>query len=465
MTIKLSNLKRKNQINIPELRRGISNRFLLFSDSFQVLLNEKPITQDDIKFDDIEFTKDINEPVSTGHSDWVATGKIFGRKGTIRESENRGAALFARKKLVQEPTFFGPTSGKEYSYPHIFGRLTVDFVDSINDVVATNRSSINWKSEEGQALAIWGKQKMTNISVEFNAQHTQERKNAFSKFPETIALFEDLTNIERQKASKIVDTLASDDQLSEERAKDLISYVKNLVQYTSFQDLADKISEQKPEEAALIIDLFRQWEHLEAREMYHILTGRLSTIYKIRDFIKSEAKEVPTIHNYLRQFPWLLDPRWTIVYDEVKYSTLLKENFLEADLPESDRRIDFLSFASGPALIIVELKRPGKLVGLKDLRQLAEYSRFVRANLVGTDQSFSPENVYGYLICEKMVQTKEVDIEKKDMVQNRMYVRQYSELMSMALKIHNEFIAKFAKLKQITSEDEAGAQLAENVRN
>src|SRR5487761_1359123 len=464
VTVTLTHLKRKNKINIDQLHRGICNRFMLFSEKFQVFLNQRPITQNDVRFDDIEYTVAINESVSDSHKDWIAVGTIYGRKGTMREAEDRGIALFARGKLAQEPTFFGATSGKEYAYPHIFGRLNVDFVDDDNDVIATNRSSINWESEEGQALSVWGKKRLTEISTEFYEKHVDIRSKVFDEFPETKKLFTDLTPTEQQKARRIVNTLARDSDLTEERAKDLINYVSNVVQYASFQDLADKISEQKPEQATMIIDLFRQWQHVESREMYHILKARLSTIRKMQEFINSDAKEVPTIHNYLKQFPWLLDPRWTVVYEEAKYSKLLKEKFDDSNLPEKDRRIDFLAIGSGPALVIIELKKPSHPINVKDLDQLNDYSTFIRAHLTGNDPSYSPEDVYGFLICEKQIQTKEFDIRKKDMTKNRMYVRQYSELMSTALRIHNDFIKRYAEIKQIISDEEASQELAKGAQ-
>lgn len=461
LTVTLKYLKRKNKINLDQLREGIANRFMLFSEAFRVYLDGKEITHDDMKVDDIEYTKEISEPVSEAHRDWIVKGTIWGRKGTVREAHNRGVSLFARGKLVQEPTFFGATSGKEFAYPHIFGRLTVDFVDDKNDVIGTNRASINWESEEGQELMTWGNKKLTDISVEFYKQHKEKREAVFGSLPETKELYSDLAPIEKKKAEKIVRTLASNTDLSQEGATELISYVKSVVQYASFHELADMISEQKPNEAPMIIDLFRQWEHVEAREMYHLLKGRMKTILQLKQFIEQDAKEVPIIHNYLRQFPWLLDPRWTVVYDEAKYSKLLREHFVEGDIPENDRRIDFLCFGAGPALIVVELKRPGKSIGMEDLNQLEQYVIFIQSHLAGNDPSFSPEDVYGFLICEKQQQKGEVGVKKKHLARNRMYVRQYSELMEKALQIHEEFTKKYGEIKNVTAQELAASSIAE----
>ena len=96
---------------------------------------------------------------------------------------------------------------------------------------------------------------------------------------------------------------------------------------------------------------------------------------------------------------------------------------------------------------------------MKELRQLQDYCVFVKSNL-GTDESASPQDVYGFLICEKQQQNKQFDTLKRDFVANKMYVRKYSELMEMAKRIHMEFIERYAKIKDITDDCAAAESLA-----
>ncbi len=41
-----------------------------------------------------------------------------------------------------------------------------------------------------------------------------------------------------------------------------------------------------------------------------------------------------------------------------------------------------------------------------------------------------------------------------------MYIRQYSQLMDIARRIHYEFIEKYAKIKELTSEEQAFSDLS-----
>ena len=461
VVVTLKKLKRSNPINIKLLREGIATRFTLLSDNFVVYLNEKPITLEDRVVKDVEYEWDIeklseehsewnlNEEVSEDHPEWKVSGVIRSKKGTIRQVYNRGVAVFARGKLAQEPTFFGATSGKEFAYPYLFGELHAEFLDGENDIISTNRSAVNIESEEGQALFQWGKELMTKISVNWAEKRIEGRTKIITEKPEFIEWFKELVPSERKIARNIFDGICQNENLDEEKIIDLANYVKDSFQYRAFQDLAQEITDESLENTSIIIKLFRNWEHLESREMYRILKGRLAAIDKLKRFIETDALEVPTLHNYLRNFPWLLDPRWAIVYDETYYTKLLREEFNDDSKPEQNRRIDFFCVASWPTKIIVELKRPGHKVNKDDLNQLNEYVDFVLQNL-GNDPSSSTDKVYGYMICENEDDSKGYQVRRNQLAENGMYVRKYSDLLSVATRIHHDFIKKYEELSKIS---------------
>lgn len=450
VTVKLVNLKRKNAVDLKHLRQGLANRFLLFGHNFNVYLNSVLLTEDDIKVEDIEYTWPIDEVVSEEYPGWRVKGTIWSKKGTIREMNNRGVALFARKKLVQEPTFFGATSGKEYAYDHLFGKLEADFLDGEHDVVSTNRASINLESEEGQAMSIWGKKKLTEISIDWSSKRVAQRTETVTRSPDFSNWFSELTPTERKKATKVFDSITRNDSLSEEKVRELAGYVRDTFQFSAFQDLSQEIEEATPEQVPKIIELFRNWEHLEAKEMYRVFQGRTATMKKLENFIKTDAKEVPTIHEYIKKFPWILNPRWTIIENEARFSKLLKQKFAETNRPARDRRLDFLCFSTWPALIVVELKRPGHAVGKDDLEQLREYCLFMEENKGGTDSQYSLHKIFGYMICENEQKSKAYDIRREKLAEAGMFVLKYSELLSVARRINEDFLKKLEEIKEAT---------------
>ena len=119
--------------------------------------------------------------------------------------------------------------------------------------------------------------------------------------------------------------------------------------------------------------------------MMRVTEGRITTIEKLQQLIRDNALEVPTLHGFLKEFPWVLDPRWTLVDDEVTYSQMLREQFPEPDdTLEEDRRIDFLCVRESNNLVIVEIKRPKLKASVQELDQIEEYVGFMREQVKKT---------------------------------------------------------------------------------
>ena len=97
--------------------------------------------------------------------------------------------------------------------------------------------------------------------------------------------------------------------LEREKAHNLIKFVQDSYQFESFKELASDIGEGDFKEPEKLIQLMKEWQLIEAREFYKLSKVRLETITKFEEYIQSNAREVPTLHNFLTQFPWLLDPR------------------------------------------------------------------------------------------------------------------------------------------------------------
>ena len=138
-------------------------------------------------------------------------------------------------------------------------------------------------------------------------------------------------------------------------------------------------------EPAVLLEVFKEWSVVEAREMERIVQGRLEAIKQLTKFVSENAREVPTLHNFFKKWPWVLEPTWTQWQHEVRFSKLLKEKFPDAELDEKDRRIDFVSIGVSDTVYVIELKRPHHSLQDKDFTQLAKYVGFVKDHL-GTGQ-------------------------------------------------------------------------------
>jgi hypothetical protein len=189
--------------------------------------------------------------------------------------------------------------------------------------------------------------------------------------------------------------------------------------------------------------------------MAKVTNGRIATIAKLQRLIDTDALEVPTLHNFLKEFPWVLDPRWNLIADEQTYSSLLREKFPDSDdLPEVDRRIDFLCVRESEQLVVVEIKRPGTRVGLKELGQIEEYVHFMRDHVShSSDPDTSSTEVVGYLLCGDLIRNGpnagQVRQKQDTLKRSKIYVRRFGELLNMVQASHREFLERYESLEEV----------------
>jgi len=223
------------------------------------------------------------------------------------------------------------------------------------------------------------------------------------------------------------------------------------LQYDSFKELANLIAETDDVNVSQLSGLFRQWQVVEAKEMAKVTAGRVATIMKLQELIDNNALEVPVLHNFLKEFPWVLDPKWHLVDDEVYFSKLLRERFPEADVPEEDRRIDFMCVRENDTLVVVEIKRPQSKLSTKEMQQIEDYVLFVRSL---SDSTTDPEHkvgrVVGYLLGGSLVNVPTVRQKSLSLERDDIWVRQYSGLLTMVTRAHKEFLDKYEQLSSST---------------
>ena len=381
-----------------------------------------------------EFHNDIN-------------GKIIASKEKTIPTKMRGIALFSRGKLVNNYSFYD-VKATSHGYSYITGWLNIDFIETFkDDVISTNRQSLNWELKETSELKEY-LQKI--IRAFFNEQKDEKKKEKLDKVRKNTGIDLDkwisaLPKHERKLAKKLTDSIINAEGLEFSKSIELVKYTRDSFQFEAFKELAKDIDDTGFEQPEMIIELFKEWEIIEARELYRIAQVRLETIEKFEKHIEENSREVPELHNFLKQFPWILDPRIMNFKDEITYSKLLKENFKDDNLDESDRRIDFLCQDFAESFFIIELKRPKKVIGEKELDQALDYVSFIKEKL-GNEYG---RNVYCYLVGDRLARTDKVKMKADSYKQsNFVYTKPYIELLKNAKNYHQEFIDKYDTLSK-----------------
>ena len=455
------------RISIKRIRRGLARRFAVIGaqQNFEVAINGNPISPEDRDLkplldkdmDDKPYLWKYDHVEIQSQTDWTVSGWIGALNRTTPDIDgiDRGIVLMARGKLVQEPFVFDAVVGQQYALSYLIGELHVEFVDEIEDTIGTTRNSLVWDTEANTALKEWGQKEVNRIAREWAKKRRRDNEQQLKENALYGKFREQAEEIGNKRALKLADQLVrqaidKNPTADVEELEPIIQTSLDFLEFDAFWEIAEDLTETEFEDTEKLLNLFRKWEIVEAKEMARVTQGRITTIEKLQKLIETNALEVPTLHNFLKEFPWVIDPRWTLVDDEVRYSDLLRDEFPEdSDAPESDRRIDFLCVREGANLVAVEIKRPQSKASVKEFNQIEEYVSFMRDYIQRTtDRDYQYEAVTGYLLCGDLVDTYQVREKKRNLANSQIYVRRYIDLLNMVKRAHAEFLKRYKQLQE-----------------
>lgn len=454
------------RISIAIIRRGLARRFAVIGaqQDFEVVINGSPISPEDRDLKRL-LEKDMdgnpylwkyeNEEIQP-ETGWRVSGWIGALNRTTPDIDgiDRGIVLMARGKLVQEPFVFEAVVGQQFALSYLIGELHVDFVDEAEDTIGTTRNSLVWDTEANTALKKWGKEEVNTIAREWGKKRREDNERELEENELYVKFKEQAKEIGNKRALKLADQLVrqaidKNPTANVEDIEPVIQTSLDFLEFDAFWEITEDLTETEFEDTEKLFDLFREWQIVEAKEMARVTEGRITTIEKLQSLIDNNALEVPTLHNFLKEFPWVIDPRWTLIDDEVTYSQLLRDKFPEENIPEENKRIDFLCVRDGTNLAVVEIKRPESKVSRKELDQIEDYVIFIRDCIERTsDPDYKLEEATGYLLCGDLVDTPHVRQKRKNLERSQIYIRLYIDLLDMVKRVHDEFLKRYNELRE-----------------
>jgi len=449
--VRLRRLKRDRPVNIQILRRGLARRFGVIGNNFDVVVNGSPITVEerDIK-SQCQYVWNFNETIDP-EGKFRVTGWIGTMRNPVPSEIGRGIVVMTRGKLVQEPTTFD-VGGKgitgQTALAYLVGEINAEFLDEEEDLVSTGRMSVVWEKYPASILRDWINEKIKRVAKEWVEKRKEEKMQKVQKLPVYQARISRLPRREKKIVDRFLGKMAGREEVKEETMEKIVDFIASSVEYKAFLDLVDELEGADIANPEEVLKLFKEWEVLDALELMRLAEGRLETIKKFKELVDSHAREVPTLHNFLVDNPWLLDPHWDYVDDEKRLSELLKREFPEEGVEELNRRIDFLCLGYGRTLNVVELKRPGSTIGRRELEQLERYVDFVK-DQEGTDP-IRRRTVVGYIIGGRISPKARRKAER--LASHDMYVRTYEDLISAAEKTYEDFAEVFERKSRRTGD-------------
>ena len=463
-TILIESLSRKSDFDLKGLHDSLLSRFRIFSEEFTVHINNLPefqISKNEIpegKYqfvwsfpDDFEVDFDIedekNKALFEYGKDKGIKGKIYTAPTPLRK-EMQGIVLFSRGKLVQENKTFN-ARGNDNFFQYMSGNFDVDFIDADNaiDNCSTDRKSLAWDSFENEDLVILNllMEKLVMITQKkWRVQRKAEKKKKIEKQGHSIDKWlQSLNPVEKPLAQKLTSAILENDDIAEEVATEYIECIKDMYGFEGFKQFTLQLDELDELDNEKAIKLLTDWTNIEAKEYAKIAIGRIKTIEQFEKFIRTNASERDVIQKFLEEFPWLLDPKMSKFEREVTYTRILKENFKDDYLPESNRRLDFLCTDESGVIHIIELKRPNIRITLKEIQQIAEYVKFLKMHYKDTITE-----IRGYLISDNMKFDDGVDIIIDALRSQNIYVKSYSDLLAEARRYNKSLYDMYTKIDE-----------------
>lgn len=444
----LKQVKRKSPFDLDAIANSLAKKFTIF-DELEVrlkqdtdeitLTNERKFSNMDKEF----IWKLPSKMYGTDFQYWPKIkGEIYTLSTPVKDTEMRGIYLTSRGKIVNTAEFYGLRDNDQF-HSYVTGYLSVDFIDDLNDdIIGTDRHSLIWENDVAAELKDYIQSVIKKIGNEWKDKRAKAKaKDIKNTGGVDIGEWKDsLPHHEKELADKIINPILEDSTFNTEKSTHLIESVIGKFQNQEFKNIASKISETHPStEMPKFIELINDWKVIENKEMSGLAIARIEVIKQFEAMIGRDTKEVPTLHDFLKKFPWLLEPRLLEFQDEVSYSEILKKEYPESTLDEKNRRIDFLcSNPLGNILYVVEIKRSQYQVDNKALEQAFEYGSFL-SEKYGSQTGFS--SVVCYVIGGSKSSARAFrDKEKMYIQAGTVFAKTYIELLEQSKKFHYEFL-------------------------
>ncbi len=291
----LSDINRKSDFDTESLKLSISNYFIFdtdfkvsikddSTDDFEEIGNELRYQQGDRGED---FSWQISEVIKklSLNKNFPFANKIKGKIILFDlpvKNNLRGVTLFSRKKLVSTPESF-PIQGSSHFYQYLTGWLEIDFIDDLKpDVIATNRSSLNWNDENLEPLRDFLKIIINHIHEEWRILiKKRKEKRIKDSFGVDIPAWRE-TNKNNPTIIRNIDKLTKifndPEKISEDEAVDILGIIYNLApenaDYVLWSGLHEKIREN-----TIIKGKFFKEKYLEAaREAVQIYNEEVQQV-------------------------------------------------------------------------------------------------------------------------------------------------------------------------------------------
>lgn len=444
----LKNIRRKSAFDVENIANGLAKKFIIFDELNVTLIdkeNDKQIQiNNEMKFANIksEFEWDFPNKDLIKDYNYKKQDKIFGKIITaptpIKSPEMRGIYLVSRGKIVNEAEFYGVRDNDQF-HTYVTGYLSIDFIDEEEeDLISTDRHSLNWENDITKKLKEYLQKVIKAIAIDWRVKRAKKKKEELvAEHIDVDGFLKQLPHYQKELANKILEPILSASNIDHMMARNVVKNVIAKFNHEDYKKYAEAITEldMSSESKAAMLSNLTDWGIIENTQYSALAFSRIEIINKFEEYVNSYTKEIPILHNFLKKFPWLIDPRILELRDEVRYTDILKKAFPEDKLEEKNRRIDFLcTNFLGEVIYIIEIKHSTYEVDKKAIEQAYDYQSFIKSKYC-----------FNAVICYVIGGSVKSDYATQSKMKsyrytNEVFVKTYSELLEQSKQYHKEFL-------------------------
>ena len=463
--VRLSELRLKRAISEGQFVRSMSRRFSVDQTEMRVFINEHQLRRFDMNVQ-FKYPRDgvPNAPVVVGDDGWGTEALSNGQevRWWIGFTERpldadylKGISILARDKMVQRPFMFerarGATGqlGQEYLVGEVIANWLDTGTDIEDDLIQANRDQLQLEDDRVQDLLEWGRRRL-DWALSQRLGGRREKASKSIEAPDILDLIKDFTETEQRVLGDIAKKAAEIGDPDPEQVHDFMVEVVNGYKDRAVRELIERVQVEDEGFQSSFWGLVREFSLIDARKNLSIIQARLETIERLDAAIKAGATEVPEIHEIVKQFPWLLDPRWSLLGDEVDPNTFRERYEHTVDEATGDR-LDFLFIlqprapASPDELLVVEIKRGyksnGKMHSVRDneVHKLHRYVLGVRAHYASGNTAVP--TVHGLMIANSYTETaNRVRMSLENLQDVRLEFRTWDAVIKNTRALHTSWL-------------------------
>ena len=176
-----------------------------------------------------------------------------------------------------------------------------------------------------------------------------------------------------------------------------------------------------------------------------IVRGRFYAIQKFEELIEESQSSIDDLHGFVSDNPWLIDPRWDYLDEEVMIREEIRKNFPDVD---TDSRVGFISLGGADTIRLVDIRETNHVLGKDELDEFKDYVDYLRS--IRDMSPIDGRDVEGYIIAAGARDQRRINQEIRRMKMDDMRIRTYDDIKDIARRSHKAFLDVFERKAERT---------------